>query len=163
MSLIDKIVSWDQARAFAQMSRKDNKTIVFTNGCFDLLHPGHVLYLEEARTLGDELIVGLNSDTSVKILKGPTRPIQDQRARATVLSALSSVSRVVIFTEETPKRLIESLSPDILVKGGDYQIDEIVGAQHVLATGGEVKVLSFHDGHRKSRSVKRMGGGDGGI
>ena len=122
--------------------------VVFTNGVFDLIHPGHVLYLKESSDLGDRLIVGLNSDASVRMLnKGDQRPIQDETARAIVLSAMECVDAVVIFSEETPLNLITSLLPDTLVKGGDYTIDQIVGAQQVLERGGEVKQLRFIEGY----------------
>ncbi|MFK7160328.1 bifunctional D-glycero-beta-D-manno-heptose-7-phosphate kinase/D-glycero-beta-D-manno-heptose 1-phosphate adenylyltransferase HldE [Marinospirillum sp. MEB164] len=120
--------------------------VVMTNGCFDLLHAGHVAYLEEARQLGDRLIVAVNSDASVSRLKGPTRPINPVDQRMKVLAGLQAVDWVVPFAEDTPARLIERLLPDVLVKGGDYQIDQIAGAEAVMAAGGEVKVLSFVDG-----------------
>ena len=121
---------------------------MFTNGVFDLLHPGHVDYLAKAADLGDSLIVGLNADASVKKLnKGALRPLQSEWARAYVLSALESVKAVIIFSEETPLNLINAIQPDVLVKGGDYTIDTIVGAKEVLALGGEVKVIPFLEGY----------------
>lgn len=119
---------------------------VFTNGCFDLLHEGHVRYLHEAKSLGHRLIIGLNSDASVRKLKGPTRPINFQDSRAIVLAALESVDAVIIFNEETPIHLIQQLMPDILVKGGDWSVDQIVGAQEVIEHGGKVFSLRFHNG-----------------
>lgn len=124
---------------------KFNKT-VFTNGCFDLLHVGHVRYLQQAKKLGDRLIVGLNSDASVKKLKGESRPVVTEESRKEILLALSVVDEVYIFEEDTPLNLILSVKPNILVKGGDYEINSIVGAKEVLGWGGEVKALSFHEG-----------------
>ena len=127
---------------------KSGDRIVFTNGVFDLIHPGHILYLEEAAQLGTKLIIGLNSDTSAKTLnKGDHRPINDEIARAIVISALKSVDAVVLFDESTPISLIEAIKPDTLVKGGDYSIDQIVGADFVIANGGQVKTLQFVEGY----------------
>tara|TARA_B110000046_G_scaffold174713_1_gene198708 strand:- start:11 stop:505 length:495 start_codon:yes stop_codon:yes gene_type:complete len=127
---------------------KSGERIVFTNGVFDLIHPGHILYLEEAAQLGTKLIIGLNSDTSAKTLnKGDHRPINDEKARAIVISALKSVDAVVLFDESAPISLIEAIKPDTLVKGGDYSIDQIVGADIVIADGGQVKTLQFIDGY----------------
>ncbi len=120
---------------------------VFTNGCFDILHVGHVRYLKEARALGDALVVGLNSDKSVKSLKGEDRPLVSQEERKELLEALSCVSKVFLFDEETPLNLILKLKPVILVKGGDYQVSDIIGAKEVLSWGGDVKSLNFHEGH----------------
>ena len=120
---------------------------VFTNGCFDILHVGHVRYLKEARALGDALVVGLNSDKSVKSLKGEDRPLVSQEERKELLVALSCVSKVFLFDEDTPLNLILKLKPMILVKGGDYQVSDIIGAKEVLSWGGDVKSLNFHEGH----------------
>lgn len=128
-------------------ARGRDERIVFTNGCFDILHPGHVSYLEHARKLGDKLIVAVNSDASVSRLKGPTRPINDLTHRMHVLGGLASVDWVVAFEEDTPARLIAALNPDILVKGGDYKPEEIAGADTVIANGGEVRVLNFEEGY----------------
>lgn len=119
-------------------ARNRGLSIVFTNGCFDLIHPGHIALLEQAKGEGDFLVVGLNSDASVRRLKGPTRPIMDQRARRTVLEAIRYVDQVIIFDEDTPLRLIEEIQPDVLVKGGEYQEAEIVGADVVRSYGGRV-------------------------
>ena len=121
--------------------------VVFTNGCFDLLHPGHIDYLARARDLGDRLVIGVNTDASVSKLKGPNRPIQSEESRMTVLAALSFTDALVLFGEETPADLIQECLPDVLVKGGDYTIETIVGADTVLENGGEVKVLPFLPGH----------------
>lgn len=126
------------------------KKIVFTNGCFDILHVGHVRYLREAAALGDYLVVGLNSDASVKRLKGPTRPVQAEGDRAEILAALEFVSFVCLFEEDTPIKLIEAFKPDVLVKGGDWPLDRIIGAKEVLASGGQVRALKFHPGHSTS-------------
>ncbi|MBB1487114.1 bifunctional D-glycero-beta-D-manno-heptose-7-phosphate kinase/D-glycero-beta-D-manno-heptose 1-phosphate adenylyltransferase HldE [Oceanospirillum sediminis] len=129
------------------IARERGERIVFTNGCFDILHPGHVSYLEHARKLGDKLIVAVNSDASVSRLKGPTRPINNLTHRMHVLAGLASVDWVVPFEEDTPARLIAALNPHILVKGGDYKPEEIAGADTVIANGGEVRVLNFEEGY----------------
>lgn len=131
--------------------RVNGHKIVFTNGCFDLIHPGHLHYLAEARSLGHRLVVGLNSDASVSRLKGAHRPIVDQDARALLLASLAFVDMVVIFEEDTPLELITALGVDILVKGGDYKADEIVGAKEVKASGGDVQILSFLPGYSTSK------------
>jgi rfaE bifunctional protein nucleotidyltransferase chain/domain len=123
--------------------RREGKRVVFTNGCFDLLHSGHVRYLTEARGLGDALIVGLNSDRSVRALKGEGRPILNESERAEVLAALEAVDFVVVFDEDTPQELIARLLPDVLVKGGDWPLDQIVGREDVEATGGKVMSLPY--------------------
>lgn len=138
-----------------ETSRKSGKKIVFTNGCFDLLHVGHVRYLSEAQKQGDVLVVGVNSDASVKRLKGPTRPIQNESDRAEILLALKSVDNVVIFTEDTPESIIKSIKPDVLVKGGDWKVDQIVGADFVLANGGVVKSLTFIDGKSTTKLIEK--------
>lgn len=131
---------------------------VFTNGVFDIIHPGHLTYLAEARALGDRLIVGLNSDASVKRLKGAERPIMNQEARAQLLASLFFVDGVVIFDEDTPLELITKLKPDILVKGGDYTEANIVGAKEVRAYGGEVQVLPFIEGFSSTSIIDRIAG-----
>ena len=135
---------------------RSEKQIVFTNGCFDLLHVGHVRYLQEARALGDILVVGLNSDSSVKKLKGPDRPVQSEKDRAEILAALACVDYVVVFGEETPLTLIETLAPHILVKGGDWKPEQIVGGSFVLGRGGKVKSLAFHAGRSTSTLIKKI-------
>jgi D-beta-D-heptose 7-phosphate kinase/D-beta-D-heptose 1-phosphate adenosyltransferase len=132
--------------------------VVFTNGVFDLLHPGHVDVLFAARLLGDALVVGLNSDASVKRLKGPDRPVRDERERAQVVAALECVDAVVIFGEDTPLELITALAPDVLVKGGDYTPETIVGAALVSARGGEVVVIPLTPGHSTTRTVEKLRG-----
>lgn len=136
-------------------AKQQGETIVMTNGCFDILHAGHVQYLEQAKALGQRLIIAVNDDASVKRLKGDARPINDLETRMVLLSALRVVDWVVSFSEDTPERLIKAVSPDILVKGGDYKIPEIAGADHVLAMNGKVKILPFKDGHSTSNIIKR--------
>lgn len=136
--------------------RERGRRIVFTNGCFDLIHPGHVLYLTEARSLGDVLVVGLNSDASVRALKGPGRPILGEVERAIVLLALRSVDYISIFSEPTPLQLIRSVRPDILVKGGDYAGAEVVGREEVESHGGELRIVSYHRGFSSRQLIRRM-------
>ncbi|WP_413290082.1 D-glycero-beta-D-manno-heptose 1-phosphate adenylyltransferase [Bdellovibrio sp. HCB337] len=135
--------------------KSQNKKIVFTNGCFDLLHVGHVRYLQEARKLGDILVIGVNSDASVKRLKGPTRPVQIEADRAEILAALGCVDFTVIFTEDTPEKLIKAVKPDILVKGGDWKIEQIVGSDFVIANGGKVMSLQFVDGKSTTKLIEK--------
>lgn len=136
--------------------QKTKKRIVFTNGCFDLLHIGHIRYLKEAQNLGDVLIVGLNSDSSVKRLKGENRPIYPQEERAEILASLRFVDYVVIFDEDTPQTLIELVQPDVLVKGGDWPIEKIVGADIVLKKGGKVFSLPYVDNHSTTNTIQSI-------
>jgi rfaE bifunctional protein nucleotidyltransferase chain/domain len=136
--------------------KADRKKIVFTNGCFDLLHVGHIRYLAQAKRLGDFLIIGLNSDSSVKELKGEDRPINSFEDRATLLSAIESVDLVIMFEEQTPENLIKDIVPNILVKGGDYNIEDIVGYQTVMQNGGQVKTLSFYDGYSSTNYINKI-------
>jgi len=136
--------------------RQLRKRIVFTNGCFDLLHPGHVRYLAQARALGDALIVAINSDRSVRELKGKGRPILNEQERAEVLSGLESVDFVVVFDEQTPQQLIAAVLPDILVKGGDWTIDKIVGREEVEAAGGQVYSLPYVEQQSTSEIIARI-------
>ncbi len=136
--------------------KAERKKIVFTNGCFDLLHVGHIRYLAQAKKLGDFLIIGLNSDSSVKELKGEDRPINSFEDRATLLSAIESVDSVIMFEEQTPENLIKDIVPDILVKGGDYNIEDIVGYQTVMQNGGQVKTLSFYDGYSSTNYINKI-------
>lgn len=133
-----------------------NKKIVFTNGCFDILHRGHVAYLNEARSLGDALIIGLNSDASVKRLKGSERPINKESDRKFVLENLKSVDAVQIFEEDTPLEIIKVIRPHVLVKGGDWKIDQIVGGREVLGWGGEVLSLNFVDGYSTTSVINKI-------
>ena len=136
--------------------RFKDKKIVFTNGCFDLLHRGHVEYLLEAASFGDVLILGLNSDSSVKKLKGENRPVQDEESRALILASLHVVDHVILFDEETPIELIKFIMPDVLVKGGDYTTEEIVGSDVVIKNGGAVEVIKFIDGHSTTALVNKI-------
>jgi rfaE bifunctional protein nucleotidyltransferase chain/domain len=149
-----------EAAARCYLERLRGSKIVFTNGVFDLLHRGHVEYLTEARALGDLLIVGLNSDESTRRLKGASRPLNSELDRATVLLGLRAVSLVVIFEEDTPAELISELQPTILVKGGDYKISEIAGADFVQAHGGQVLTIPFRDGYSTSSMITRAAGQD---
>lgn len=133
-----------------------DKKIVFTNGCFDILHVGHIRYLSEARSLGDILVVGVNSDESVRNLKGPSRPINSLSDRALLLSELVCVDYVVSFKEQTPLKLIKMIMPDILVKGGDYTLDTIVGSSEVIDAGGKVELLQFHDGYSSTNYIDKI-------
>lgn len=139
-------------------SRQRGERIVLTNGCFDILHAGHVSYLEEAKSLGDRLIVAVNDDDSVRRLKGDSRPVNPLEDRMLVLAGLAAVDWVVPFSEDTPAALIGTLLPDVLVKGGDYQINEIAGGKAVLENGGEVRVLAFRDGRSTSKIIERLKG-----
>ncbi len=138
------------------ITENKNKKIVFTNGCFDILHKGHVTYLAEASKLGDLLVIGVNSDASVKRLKGPDRPINNEQDRAYVLSQLKSVDFTEIFTEDTPLNLILKIKPKVLVKGGDWKIDQIVGAKEVISAGGEVFSLNFVDGYSTTSIINKI-------
>jgi rfaE bifunctional protein nucleotidyltransferase chain/domain len=135
---------------------RKNKKVVFTNGCFDLLHVGHVKYLKEAKSKGDFLVVGINADASVKRLKGPTRPIQNENDRSEILAALEAVDATIIFTEDTPENLIKMVHPDVLVKGGDWKINQIVGGQFVHGYGGQVLSLMFVDGKSTTSIVSKI-------
>jgi D-glycero-beta-D-manno-heptose 1-phosphate adenylyltransferase len=138
-----------------QQLRERKQKIVFTNGCFDLLHVGHVRYLAEAKKLGHFLVVGVNSDESVKRLKGPTRPIQNEKDRAEILKALKSVDETVLFSDDTPENLIQQIKPDILVKGGDWSVDQIVGGRFVQSYGGQVCSLTFIDGKSTTKIIEK--------
>ncbi len=138
------------------LEKNQGKKIVFTNGCFDILHRGHVTYLAEARKLGDLLVVGVNADASVKRLKGPERPINNEKDRSYVLSQLKSVDFTEIFTEDTPLNLILEVKPNILVKGGDWKIDQIVGGKEVQSSGGQVFSLNFVDGYSTTNLIEKI-------
>ncbi len=138
------------------LAKNKNKKIVFTNGCFDILHRGHVAYLCEARKLGDLLVIGLNSDASVKRLKGPERPINNEKDRQYVMSQLKPVDFVEIFSEDTPLNLILKINPQVLVKGGDWKIDQIVGGKEVIQSGGEVFSLNFIDGYSTTSIIHKI-------
>ena len=144
--VVDQVIKW----------RELGKKIGFTNGCFDLIHPGHIALLETSKTHCDILVVGLNSDRSVAKLKGSARPIQDELSRKTILIALKAVSLVMIFDEETPERLIEKVKPDIIVKGGDYNIENIIGADFVRSYGGEVLTIPYLEGNSSSNIIDKV-------
>ncbi len=150
------LVEKGELLAMVEESRSRDERIVMTNGCFDILHAGHVAYLEEAKSLGDRLIVAVNDDDSVTRLKGEARPVNALQDRMLVLAGLAAVDWVVAFSDDTPADLISAVLPDVLVKGGDYKPDEIVGAKDVLANGGEVRVLAFRDGHSTTRIINQM-------
>ncbi|MCA6435633.1 MAG: D-glycero-beta-D-manno-heptose 1-phosphate adenylyltransferase [Bacteroidetes bacterium] len=155
--LKSKLVSKETAFDNIQKLKANQKEVVFTNGCFDILHVGHVTYLSQARDLGDFLILGLNTDESVKLLnKAPNRPINSELARATVLAALESVDLIVLFNEETPLQLIEFLLPTILVKGNDYDVKNIVGYDAVVKSGGRVLTLPFVEGFSTTKTIGKM-------
>lgn len=140
------------------LASNKHKKIVFTNGCFDILHLGHVEYLNEAKAQGDVLIIGLNSDASVRKLKGENRPINNENDRAKMLLNLKAVDCVQVFTEDTPLEIIKLINPNVLVKGGDWKIDQIVGSDYVLQSGGEVKSLMFKDGYSTTNLIKSVQG-----
>jgi D-beta-D-heptose 7-phosphate kinase/D-beta-D-heptose 1-phosphate adenosyltransferase len=151
-----KIVSLEEATKKVMMAKGQGKTIVFTNGCFDLLHAGHIMMLHKARSFGDMLVLGLNSDESVRRLKGPQRPIVGQADRAKIMASLDCVDCVIIFDELTPERLIKEIMPDVLVKGGDYRLEEVVGREIVEAAGGRVELVPFVEGWSTSDIVQRI-------
>lgn len=151
-----KILEGDALERKVELMKRRGLKIVFTNGCFDILHAGHVGYLAQARSLGDCLVLGLNADASVARLKGPTRPVNDQASRAAVLAGLESMDYICIFEEDTPYNLIARVKPDILVKGGDWRVEDIVGADIVQAGGGRVLSLPFRDGHSTTTIIERL-------
>lgn len=147
-----RTLSWQEIESLANTWRACGEKIVFTNGCFDILHVGHVSYLEQAARLGKHLIVGLNTDDSVKRLKGATRPLNHELDRARVLSALACVDAVVLFGEDTPTELVKKIRPDILVKGGDYKPEEVAGREYA----GEVQIIKFEDGYSTTGLLEKM-------
>ncbi|MBI5177669.1 MAG: D-glycero-beta-D-manno-heptose-7-phosphate kinase [Nitrospinae bacterium] len=151
-----KVVDLKTAAQLAETLRKKNKKIVFTNGCFDLIHYGHIQYLQKARRLGDRLFLGLNSDSSVRRLKGPSRPVLHEHDRAHILAALDCVDQVILFSEPTPLKLIKAIKPHVLVKGGDYAVDQIVGHNEVQRWGGEVKTVKYIEGNSTSGIITKI-------
>lgn len=151
-----KILSRAEAVVRADQWRVDNQRIVFTNGCFDIVHLGHIDYLEKARALGHKLILGLNTDASVSRIKGPLRPVVNEYARARLMAALEFVDLVTLFDEPTPLELIKALRPDVLVKGDDYTVVTIVGADFVLANGGSVETIALVPGYSTSKLIQRI-------
>lgn len=155
-SLSPKIVSLPELTPLVDHWKGEGKKIVFTNGCFDLLHAGHITYLNEAASLGDILIIGLNSDDSVQRLKGPSRPVNNEITRSVILGSMSFIDAVVFFNEDTPLELIKKVLPDVLVKGGDYKIEDIAGAKEVIGNGGKVQVLSFLPGYSSTAIIDKI-------
>ncbi|TWR27667.1 D-glycero-beta-D-manno-heptose 1-phosphate adenylyltransferase [Mucilaginibacter achroorhodeus] len=155
-TLLNKIQTLPQMQETITAWKVAGKKVVFTNGVFDLLHLGHVTYLAKAADLGDKLIIGLNTDASVKRLKGESRPINDQNNRAALLASLFFVDAVVMFEDDTPRDLIAQLLPDVLVKGADYTVDQIAGSKEVLANGGEVKTITLVDGYSSTSIINRI-------
>jgi len=149
-----KIAERNSLRKLLAAAQAEGKKVVFTNGCFDVLHLGHIDYLEKAKELGDLLVVGLNTDASITRLKGATRPLYKETERTRLVAALGAVDYVTLFDEDDPRALIELLQPDILVKGGDYQINEILGRETVLSRGGEVKTIPLVAGHSTSKLIE---------
>ncbi len=155
-TLLAKILDQDATRLQVKSWQAEGKKVVFTNGVFDLLHIGHITYLAKAAELGDKLIIGLNSDSSVKRIKGEDRPVNGQNSRAALLAALFFVDAIALFEEDTPFNLITGLLPDILVKGADYSVDQIVGAKEVLANGGAVKTINFVEGYSSTSIINKI-------
>ncbi len=153
---MNKIVTKEQLQEQLREIRRQQKTVVFTNGCFDILHVGHVRYLREAKKLGDVLVLALNSDASVRTIKGEKRPLVPEEERADIMAALECIDYVVIFSEPTPQGLIEYLQPDILVKGGDWTEDAIAGADFVRAAGGRVVTIPLTAGHSTTNIVEKI-------
>ena len=151
-----KIVTRESIHSLMDEWHRNNLKVVFTNGCFDILHLGHVDYLEKASALGDRMVVGLNTDASVKRLKGPERPVNNEYARARILASLEFVHAVILFDEDTPYELIGIVKPDILVKGNDYAINNIIGADIVLSNGGEVKTIPLVDGYSTTGIISKL-------
>jgi D-beta-D-heptose 7-phosphate kinase/D-beta-D-heptose 1-phosphate adenosyltransferase len=154
--MVSKLKSASSLTRILAGKRSKGQRVVFTNGCFDILHPGHVSYLEKASRMGDILVIGLNSDRSVREIKGNGRPVNSGRDRAYVLSALSFIDHIVIFDDATPERLIKKLKPDVLVKGGDWKIRDIVGADFVKSRGGAVKRIPFMKGYSTTSLIKKI-------
>jgi len=155
-TLLSKMPGLPSLKKMVNSWQAAGKKVVFTNGVFDLLHIGHITYMAKAAELGDKLIIGLNSDSSVKRIKGENRPVNDQNNRAALLAALFFVDAVVVFDEDTPLNLITALMPDILVKGADYSIENIVGAKEVIANGGEVKTIDFVEGYSSTSIIEKI-------
>jgi rfaE bifunctional protein nucleotidyltransferase chain/domain len=151
-----KIISRKDLGMIVRKIHEQGLTIVFTNGCFDILHKGHIKYLSESADKGDILIVGLNADDSVKRLKGENRPVQDQESRAISLAALSFIDYIVLFNEDTPIRIIEIIQPDILVKGGDYEPENIVGYDVIKSSGGKIITIPFEKGYSTSSIINKL-------
>jgi len=154
--LLNKITNITTLAGQINTWKSEGKKVVFTNGVFDLLHIGHITYLTKAAELGDKLVIGLNSDSSVKRIKGEDRPVNDQNSRAALLAAFFFVDAVVIFEEDTPLVLITTLLPDVLIKGADYTVENIIGAKEVIASGGEVKTITFVEGYSSTSIIQKI-------
>ena len=154
--IYDKILNKESLEEKLNLWRKEGKTIVFSNGCFDILHRGHVEYLSKAADLGDILIIGLNTDASVRRIKGPSRPVNDEKARAVVLAALEFVDAIMFFEEDTPYNLIKNIQPDVLVKGKDYKAEDIVGYDIVTNNGGKVETIELVEGFSTTNILNSM-------
>ncbi len=154
--IYDKILNKESLEDKLNLWHEEGKTIVFSNGCFDILHRGHVEYLSKAADLGDVLIIGLNTDASVKRIKGPSRPVNDEKARAVVLAALEFVDAVIFFEEDTPYNLIKNVQPDVLVKGKDYKAEDIVGYDIVVGNGGRVETIELVEGFSTTKTIEKM-------
>ena len=152
----DKILNKESLEEKLKLWREEGKTIVFSNGCFDILHRGHVEYLSKAADLGDVLIIGLNTDASVKRIKGPSRPVNDEKARAVVLAALEFIDAIMFFDEDTPYNLIKRVQPDVLVKGKDYKAEDIVGYDIVISKGGKVETIELVEGFSTTNTIEKM-------
>jgi rfaE bifunctional protein nucleotidyltransferase chain/domain len=155
-TLVNKITDLPKLKGLISTWKSEGKKVVFTNGVFDLLHIGHITYMAKAADLGDKLIIGLNSDSSVKRIKGENRPVNDQNSRAALLAALFFVDAIVVFEEDTPLNLITALMPDILVKGADYAVENIVGGKEVIANGGEVKTIDLVKGYSSTSIIQKI-------
>jgi len=155
-TLVSKITNISSLKTQVQSWQNMGQKVVFTNGVFDLLHIGHITYLAKAAELGQKLIIGLNADSSVRRIKGESRPVNDQNSRAAILAAMFFVDAIVVFEEDTPLNLISTLLPDILVKGADYSVENIVGSKEVLANGGEVKTIDFVEGYSSTSIIEKI-------
>jgi len=155
-TILHKIVTLEEATKIVASWKQAGETIVFTNGCFDIIHKGHVFYLAQARELGTKLILGLNTDESIKKLKGADRPVKELESRALTIASFEYIDLVIPFGEDTPLNLISTLIPDVLVKGSDYAIENIVGAKEVLANGGKVQTIDFVEGFSTTNYFKKI-------
>lgn len=155
-TLFGKISELSSLKTQVEQWKGEGKKVVFTNGVFDLVHIGHLTYLSKAAELGDKLIIGLNADSSVKRIKGESRPVNDQNSRAALLASFFFVDAVVLFEEDTPLNLISILLPDVLIKGADYSIENIVGAKEVIENGGEVKTITFVEGYSSTSIIQKI-------
>lgn len=154
--IYNKIYTIEEVKEKIELWRKENKKIVFTNGCFDIIHQGHIDYLSKAKDLGNILIIGLNTDASVRNIKGKTRPIQDEKSRAIILASMQFVDAIVFFSDSTPYSLIKAVQPDILVKGADYKKEDIVGYDIVSQRGGEIITIEFLEGYSTSNIERKI-------